>query len=449
MDLFAAEIGDGPGRGPPPQPAAAVHRAAHNGHGALYDTGDYAAALDLALAAAGYDELRAEQQRRGPRRRPPARHRRGLLRRDHRRRRRARAPPKENAQVEVHPDGTATILTGTSPHGQGHATAWAMLASDELGIPVERITLQWGDTDLVPEGGGTGGSRSLQQGGAAVRQASQELVEVASQRAAARARGQPGRPGPRQRPERVHGGRRPGHRRCRWPSWPQEERLLRPDRVLGRRARPSRSVRTSPWSRSTPRPARSTLQRLIDGRRRRGDPQPAAGRGPAARRHRPGRGAGAPRGDRLRRRRQPADHDLRRLPVPVRHRGAELRAGRHGDADHLQPARRQGNRRGRLDRRHPCGAERRRSTRSRTSASGTSTCRPRPQRIWQAIRAADGGRHDAGRAHRQRRAADRRGGAAAAARPLPARRPAGCGRPTSAATPPPAAPARCCSTASR
>jgi carbon-monoxide dehydrogenase large subunit len=93
--------------------------------------------------------------------------------------------PRENATVEVHPDGSATILTGTSPHGQGHATVWAMLASDELGIPVEAITVKWGDTDLIPEGGGTGGSRSLQQGGAAVQQASQELLEVARQRAAA------------------------------------------------------------------------------------------------------------------------------------------------------------------------------------------------------------------------------------------------------------------------
>jgi aerobic carbon-monoxide dehydrogenase large subunit len=94
-------------------------------------------------------------------------------------------PPSENATVEVHADGSATILTGTSPHGQGHQTAWAMLASEELGIPVDKITLKWGDTDLVPEGGGTGGSRSLQQGGAAVQQASKDLIEVARERAAA------------------------------------------------------------------------------------------------------------------------------------------------------------------------------------------------------------------------------------------------------------------------
>ena len=153
--------------------------------GALYDSGDYVAALEKALAAAGYDGLRAEQTRR-----------------------RAAGDtlqlgiglssyveitgvggeaggPNENGTVEVHPDGTATILTGTSPHGQGHSTVWAMLASEELGIPIEKITVKWGDTDLVPRGGGTGGSRSLQLGGAAVRQASRELLDVARERAAA------------------------------------------------------------------------------------------------------------------------------------------------------------------------------------------------------------------------------------------------------------------------
>ncbi len=123
-------------------------------------------------------------------------------------------PPKENATVEVHPDGTATILTGTSPHGQGHATAWAMLASEELGIPVEKITLKWGDTDLIPEGGGTGGSRSLQQGGAAVQQASQELIEVARERAAAELEANPADLVFDVSRQRVRGGRRPGCR-CR------------------------------------------------------------------------------------------------------------------------------------------------------------------------------------------------------------------------------------------
>jgi carbon-monoxide dehydrogenase large subunit len=184
MDLFAAEIGMDPAevrRRNLLPPFTEPHR---NGFGALYDSGDFPAALETVLSAAGYDALRKEQAER-----------------------RARGDvvqlgiglacyveitggggeagaPNENATVEVHPDGSATILTGSSPHGQGHQTAWAMLASEELGIPVEKITLKWGDTDLVPRGGGTGGSRSLQQGGVAVRQASQELLEVARERAA-------------------------------------------------------------------------------------------------------------------------------------------------------------------------------------------------------------------------------------------------------------------------
>ncbi|MBV9205423.1 MAG: xanthine dehydrogenase family protein molybdopterin-binding subunit [Actinobacteria bacterium] len=184
MDLFAAEIGLDPAevrRRNLLPPFTEPHTTAF---GAVYDSGDYAAALEAALAAAGYANLRAEQARR-----------------------RASGDvvqlgiglscyveitgagmeaggPRENATVEVHPDGSATILTGTSPHGQGHATVWAMLASDELGIPLEAITVKWGDTDLIPEGGGTGGSRSLQQGGAAVSQASRELLEAARQRAA-------------------------------------------------------------------------------------------------------------------------------------------------------------------------------------------------------------------------------------------------------------------------
>jgi aerobic carbon-monoxide dehydrogenase large subunit len=184
IDLFAAEIGRDPAevRAANLLPAFTVPHTTASG--AVYDSGDYAAALAKALDAAGYADLREEQAKRraagdvtqlgiglscyveitGP----------GA----------EEGGPRENATVEVHPDGTATILTGTSPHGQGHATVWAMLASDELGIPIDKITVKWGDTDLIPEGGGTGGSRSLQQGGAAVQQASRELLDVARERAA-------------------------------------------------------------------------------------------------------------------------------------------------------------------------------------------------------------------------------------------------------------------------
>jgi carbon-monoxide dehydrogenase large subunit len=186
MDLFAAEIGLDPAVVRRRNLLPAFTEPITSKGGAAYDSGDYPMALDTVLAAADYDALRREQ----------------ALRRE-----RGdilqlgigvsvyveitggggeAGASKENATVQVHPDGTATILTGTSPHGQGHATVWAMLASEELGIPIERITVRWGDTDLVPEGGGTGGSRSLQQGGAAVRQAARELVDVARARAADR-----------------------------------------------------------------------------------------------------------------------------------------------------------------------------------------------------------------------------------------------------------------------
>ena len=184
MDLFAAETGLDPAevrRKNLLPPFTEPHTTAF---GAVYDTGDYAAALELALAAAGYQDLRAEQAKRRADRDVVQL---GIGLSCYVEITGAGAEsgnPSENATVEVHPDGSATILTGTSPHGQGHATVWAMLASDELGIPIDKITLKWGDTDLIPEGGGTGGSRSLQQGGAAVQQASRELIDVARQRAA-------------------------------------------------------------------------------------------------------------------------------------------------------------------------------------------------------------------------------------------------------------------------
>ncbi|MEY4392682.1 MAG: hypothetical protein RLZZ544_1391 [Actinomycetota bacterium] len=85
----------------------------------------------------------------------------------------------EQAKIEILDDGRALIYTGTSPHGQGHATSWAMLASEKTGIPVDRIDLVWGDTDLTPVGSGTMGSRSLQQGGNAVFSVAGTLVEKA------------------------------------------------------------------------------------------------------------------------------------------------------------------------------------------------------------------------------------------------------------------------------
>jgi len=184
IDLFAAEIGKDPAEVRRVNLLPPFTEPHETPAGATYDSGDYAAALDRVLEAAAYRDLRAEQARRradGDARQLGI----GLSVYVEITGGGAEAGgPQENATVEIHPDGSATILTGTSPHGQGHPTVWAMLASEELGIPVERITVRWGDTDLVPKGGGTGGSRSLQLGGAAVRQAATELLELARQRAA-------------------------------------------------------------------------------------------------------------------------------------------------------------------------------------------------------------------------------------------------------------------------
>lgn len=83
----------------------------------------------------------------------------------------------EGAQVRLEPSGDVTVLIGTQSTGQGHLTAYAQLVSQHLDIPVERIRVHQGDTDMIRTGGGTGGSRSIPVGGAAVAHASRTLAE--------------------------------------------------------------------------------------------------------------------------------------------------------------------------------------------------------------------------------------------------------------------------------
>ncbi|MET0458687.1 MAG: xanthine dehydrogenase family protein molybdopterin-binding subunit [Ilumatobacteraceae bacterium] len=148
--------------------------------GVTYDTGRYNTPLDTAAEEIGYAELRKEQ----------------AARRERGDRRAlgigvaayveitAGGGASEFGAVEVHDDGSATVRAGTFSHGQGHQTAFAMLVNDQTGIPMEQIRLVDGDTDRVPKGGGTGGSRSLQLGGSAVHQATEALVEKAKRLAA-------------------------------------------------------------------------------------------------------------------------------------------------------------------------------------------------------------------------------------------------------------------------
>ena len=180
MDLFAFEIGMDPAEVRRINLIPKFLEPHTTVVGQTYDVGDYETALDKALQVAGYTELRAEQAKR-----------------------RARGDVKqlgigvcvyveitggvgngESAKVEVLDDGRAVVYTGTSPHGQGHDTAWSMLVQEQTGIPMDKIELVWGDTDLVPIGTGTMGSRSLQQGGNAVFAVAGELVNKAKSVAA-------------------------------------------------------------------------------------------------------------------------------------------------------------------------------------------------------------------------------------------------------------------------
>ena len=149
--------------------------------GANYDIGDFGGALNLALESARYDSLRREQAGR-----------------------RESGDPRqlgiglsayvevtngisesEFGGVEITATGEAIVRTGSFSQGQGHETTFAQIVSDRLGIPVEKITVTKGDTDIVPRGTGTYGSKSTQIGGVAAQKASEEVVEAAKRLAAA------------------------------------------------------------------------------------------------------------------------------------------------------------------------------------------------------------------------------------------------------------------------
>jgi len=91
----------------------------------------------------------------------------------------------EFGSVEVHDDGSVTVVTGSVPGGQGHETTWAQIASATLGIPFESIRVVHSDTALVDHGIGTFGSRSLQLAGSAVQEAAKVVLGQARETAAA------------------------------------------------------------------------------------------------------------------------------------------------------------------------------------------------------------------------------------------------------------------------
>ncbi|MGH9102206.1 MAG: xanthine dehydrogenase family protein molybdopterin-binding subunit [Acidimicrobiales bacterium] len=178
MDLLAAELGIDPAeirRRNFVRPEEFPFRAVT---GALYDSGQYELALDQALSLAGYEELRAEQ-----------------------RRRREAADPRllgigiscfieisgsggEYGAVRVEEDGTVTVHSGSSPHGQGHETVFAQVAASVLKVDLEAVRVLHSDTGLVARGVGTFGSRSGQLAGSAIFRAGEAVVAKARELAA-------------------------------------------------------------------------------------------------------------------------------------------------------------------------------------------------------------------------------------------------------------------------
>ncbi|MDH3301814.1 MAG: xanthine dehydrogenase family protein molybdopterin-binding subunit [Acidimicrobiia bacterium] len=149
--------------------------------GSNYDCGEYEKALDAVLEASDYQGLLAEQARRresGDTKQLGI----GLCSYVE-----VTAPAGlhvEYGAVEVNEDGTVTARVGTSAHGQGHITAFSMIVSDMLGVPMDSITILQSDTAEVPRGAGTMGSRSLQTAGSAVHVASETVLAKAKQLAA-------------------------------------------------------------------------------------------------------------------------------------------------------------------------------------------------------------------------------------------------------------------------
>ncbi|HET9547810.1 MAG TPA: molybdopterin cofactor-binding domain-containing protein, partial [Desertimonas sp.] len=182
VDRFAAEIGIDPAEVRRRNYVAPFNEPYTTGVGTVYDVGDYPASLRRALETAGYDELRAEQAARRAADDPLAL---GIGLATYVEVTAAIQTP-ELASVELDDDGGLIATSGATPYGQGHDTTWAMLVADATGVPLERIRVVHGDTDLVESGGLTVGSRSVQLAGTAIAGATSRLVDAARQRVAER-----------------------------------------------------------------------------------------------------------------------------------------------------------------------------------------------------------------------------------------------------------------------
>ncbi len=143
--------------------------------GELYDSGDYAAALDRALELVDYEAVRTEQRRR---RDAGDRHQLGIGIGSYVE---VTAPGgrKDWGRVEVAETGKVTIYSGATSHGHSHETTFSQIVANVLKVPLEEVAFVQGDTDVIVRGGGTMGSRSMQMAGTALLRAGQSVLEKA------------------------------------------------------------------------------------------------------------------------------------------------------------------------------------------------------------------------------------------------------------------------------
>ncbi len=193
VDRFAREIGMDPAEVRRKNFIQPEDFPYDNGLGMLpYDSGDYEKALNRALELVGYQELRQQQTEALAQGRyigvgfssyvevcgvaPSAWI--GLNGQGW------GAGLWESANVKVHLTGKVVVTTGTAPHGQGHVTTFSQIVADELGIPIEDVVVQYGDTQGQPFGLGTYGSRSLAVGGTAIHRSVTKIKDKAKKIAA-------------------------------------------------------------------------------------------------------------------------------------------------------------------------------------------------------------------------------------------------------------------------
>src|SRR5437016_5781649 len=148
-----------------------------NGFGVVYDSGDYRAALDRTLALAdwaGFDSRRAEARRRGRYRGIGVANYLELN----------TGFPRERAHITVHPEGRVDLVLGTLSSGQGHATSFAQLLVEWLGVELAEVRLVTGDTDVTVTGGGAHSARALRLAAIVMAKASDQIVEKGTRIAA-------------------------------------------------------------------------------------------------------------------------------------------------------------------------------------------------------------------------------------------------------------------------